>query len=36
MVFVLVDGEFTESLVKTLGRDVLGSLLHDPMNPMNP
>lgn len=33
MVFVLVDGEFTESLVKTLGRDVLGSLLHDPMNP---
>ncbi|WP_405718229.1 cupin domain-containing protein [Streptomyces sp. NBC_01537] len=33
MVFVLVDGEFTDGLVKTLGRDVLGSLLHDPMNP---
>jgi quercetin dioxygenase-like cupin family protein len=33
MVFVLVDGEFTDSLVESLGKDVLGSLLHDPMHP---
>jgi len=33
MVFVLVDGEFTDELVRTLGKGVLGSLLHDPMHP---
>lgn len=31
MAFILVDGEFTSELLDTLGRDVLGGLLHDPM-----
>jgi quercetin dioxygenase-like cupin family protein len=29
--FVLVDGVFTQDLLGTLGPDVLGGLLHDPM-----
>jgi quercetin dioxygenase-like cupin family protein len=33
MAFVLVDGAFTADLLDTLGRDVLGGLLHDPMRP---
>ncbi|MFD0687627.1 cupin domain-containing protein [Actinomadura fibrosa] len=33
MVFVLVDGVFTDSLADVLGPDVLGSLFHDPMRP---
>jgi naringenin degradation protein FdeH len=32
MAFVLVDGAFTPDLLDTLGRDVLGGLLHDPMH----
>ena len=32
MAFILVDGGFTVELLDTLGRDVLGGLLHDPMN----
>lgn len=31
MVFILVDGAFTSELIGTLGEDVLGGLLHDPM-----
>jgi len=31
MAFVLVDGAFTEDLLGTIGHDVLGHLLHDPM-----
>jgi quercetin dioxygenase-like cupin family protein len=31
MAFILVDGEFTSELLDTLGGDVLGGLLHDPM-----
>jgi quercetin dioxygenase-like cupin family protein len=31
MAFVLVDGGFTSELIDTLGGDVLGGLLHDPM-----
>ena len=31
MAFILVDGEFTSELIGTLGGDVLGGLLHDPM-----
>jgi quercetin dioxygenase-like cupin family protein len=31
MVFVLVDGVFTEELVELLGADVLGGLLSDPL-----
>ena len=32
MAFILVDGAFTADLLDTLGRDVLGGLLHDPMH----
>src|SRR3984957_7437614 len=32
MAFILVDGAFTVELLDTLGHDVLGGLLHDPMN----
>ena len=32
MAFILVDGAFTAELLDTLGDDVLGGLLHDPMN----
>jgi quercetin dioxygenase-like cupin family protein len=32
MAFILIDGAFTEELLKTLGRDVLDGLLHDPMH----
>lgn len=32
MAFILVDGAFTEELLGTLGHDVLGGLLHDPIN----
>ena len=32
MAFILVDGAFTGELLDTLGRDVLGGLLHDPMH----
>ena len=31
MAFILVDGAFTPELLGTLGHDVLGGLLHDPM-----
>ena len=31
MVFVLVDGAFSEELLNLLGREVLGNLLHDPL-----
>jgi hypothetical protein len=31
MAFVLVDGAFTAELLASLGGDVLGGLLHDPM-----
>ena len=31
MAFILVDGGFTAELLDTLGSDVLGGLLHDPM-----
>jgi quercetin dioxygenase-like cupin family protein len=31
MAFILVDGAFSEELLASLGRDVLGHLLHDPM-----
>lgn len=31
MAFILVDGAFTADLIETLGSDVLGGLLHDPM-----
>jgi quercetin dioxygenase-like cupin family protein len=33
MVFVLVDGAFTEGLLGTLDSEVLDTLLHDPMHP---
>ena len=33
MAFILVDGAFTAPLLDTLGHDVLGGLLHDPMSP---
>jgi quercetin dioxygenase-like cupin family protein len=33
MAFILVDGAFTADLTQTLGADVLGGLLHDPMQP---
>jgi quercetin dioxygenase-like cupin family protein len=33
MAFILVDGAFTAELIGTLGEDVLGRLLHDPMHP---
>jgi hypothetical protein len=32
MAFILVDGCFTAELLDSLGSDVLGGLLHDPMN----
>ena len=32
MAFILVDGAFTVELLDTLGHDVLGGLLHDPIN----
>jgi quercetin dioxygenase-like cupin family protein len=32
MAFILVDGGFTVDLLDTLGHDVLGGLLHDPMH----
>jgi hypothetical protein len=32
MAFILIDGAFTAELLKTLGNDVLGGLLHDPMH----
>jgi quercetin dioxygenase-like cupin family protein len=31
MAFILIDGAFTAELLATLGDDVLGGLLHDPM-----
>ena len=31
MAFILVDGRFTVELLDSLGGDVLGGLLHDPM-----
>src|SRR5262245_298975 len=33
MAFILVDGAFTAELIGSLGEDVLGGLLHDPMHP---
>jgi quercetin dioxygenase-like cupin family protein len=32
MAFILVDGAFAPDLLDTLGHDVLGGLLHDPIN----
>jgi len=32
MAFILVDGVFTAELLDTLGTEVLGGLLHDPIN----
>ena len=32
MAFILVDGAFTAELIGTLGEDVLGGLLHDPLH----
>jgi quercetin dioxygenase-like cupin family protein len=32
MAFILIDGAFTPELLGTLGDDVLGGLLHDPMH----
>jgi quercetin dioxygenase-like cupin family protein len=32
MAFILIDGAFTAELIRALGEDVLGSLLHDPMH----
>lgn len=31
MAFILIDGAFTPELLDTLGHDVLGGLLHDPL-----
>ena len=31
MAFILVDGSFTAELLASLGGDVLGGLMHDPM-----
>ncbi len=31
MAFILIDGAFTAQLLGVLGPDVLGGLLHDPM-----
>jgi quercetin dioxygenase-like cupin family protein len=33
MAFILIDGAFTAGLLGLLGADVLGGLLHDPLNP---
>jgi hypothetical protein len=33
MAFILIDGAFTPRLLETLGSQVLGGLLHDPMRP---
>jgi quercetin dioxygenase-like cupin family protein len=33
MAFILIDGVFTTELLDSLGTDVLGGLLHDPMRP---
>ncbi len=32
MAFILIDGAFTADLLATLGSDVLGGLLHDPLH----
>jgi quercetin dioxygenase-like cupin family protein len=32
MAFILIDGAFTAGLLGTLGREVLGGLLHDPLH----
>jgi hypothetical protein len=32
MAFILIDGAFTQELLDTLGHDVLGGLLHGPIN----
>ena len=32
MAFILIDGAFTEGLLATLGDEVLGGLLHDPLH----
>jgi quercetin dioxygenase-like cupin family protein len=32
MAFILIDGAFTAGLLDTLGSEVLGGLLHDPIN----
>ena len=32
MAFILIDGAFTADLLATLGDEVLGGLLHDPMH----
>jgi quercetin dioxygenase-like cupin family protein len=36
MAFILIDGAFTDDLLATLGGDVLGGLLHDPMHAPSP
>jgi quercetin dioxygenase-like cupin family protein len=36
MAFILIDGAFTAELLTTLGDDVLGGLLHDPLHPPAP
>jgi quercetin dioxygenase-like cupin family protein len=33
MAFILIDAAFTQGLLETLGSQVLGGLLHDPMRP---
>lgn len=33
MAFILIDGAFAPDLLDTLGSEVLGGLLHDPINP---
>ena len=32
MAFILIDGAFTADLLATLGAEVLGGLLHDPLH----
>jgi quercetin dioxygenase-like cupin family protein len=32
MAFILIDGAFSGELLDTLGREVLGGLLHDPLH----
>jgi quercetin dioxygenase-like cupin family protein len=36
MAFILIDGAFTPDLLDTLGKGVLGGLLHDPMHAPGP